>query len=285
MVKGFTVFKFEDKEVAQNVLSTITEDVLSDREFVECGKHDALKQGYTSFTDGSFILNNGASTAVNITTQTKKVKKSELDRRCKKAEKSWMQEHGEEVVPKDVKEDFKFTITQEMLPETPADKEVTSLLWITGDKLIVGVPTFKKAEDLISFLRMTIGSLPVEPVEVVEDIPAKLTSLVEKEYCEDIVLAEKVEMVTEEGAKIVFSKGSVYDQDTLKHIKDGATVTKLMLECDGVTFVLNDKLEASGLKVDKDILCGGKDEAADIITMSEIDRVVKGVVDLFGGEK
>jgi recombination associated protein RdgC len=280
---GFTAYTLEDTEIATNVLATITEEVLAEKVFTECDLHDSLKVGFSPFTDGSFILQNGASTAVQITTQAKKPKPSEVKRRCKKAENFLIKETGAEELTKEQKDDIKFKVVQDLLPETPADDEVTTLVWFTGAKVIVGAQSYKKGEELLSFLRMSIGSLPVFPLKVDKDVSATLTTMVDSEYCEDIALGEKVELETEEGAKITFAKGSVYDQDTDKHIKLGAVVTKLMLECDGVVFTINDKLEASGLKVSKDIVGKEKDEAANIIAMPEINRCVEGLVKVFGG--
>ncbi len=282
-VKAFVVYQFENETIAQNVLASLTEEKLSDKVFEECGEWDSLKVGFTTFTNENFILESGSDTVVQVTSQQKKPKASEVKRRCKKAEQALMEDTGLEELSKDQKEDIKALITQEMLPETPADEEVTNLVWFTGDKLIVGVGTYKKAEEIISFLRTTIDSVPVTPLEVESDVSAKLTKLVEKKDDDIISLGEKVEMITEDGVKIVFSKGSVYDAETDKHIKDGAVVTKLMCEVDGVTFVIDTELQFTAVKIDRDILCGAKDEAANIVTMAEVDRVVKEVIEFFGG--
>jgi len=223
---------------------------------------------------------------VQITTQTKKVHTEELKRKCKAAEAKYKIDNGLEDLDKETKEIIKHTMIEEMLPSTPAGKEETVALWVTGDTLTVGVASYKKGEEAVATLRNVIGSLPVFPVEVVEEVTNKLTSMVRAEYHETLVLADKVEMLGEdEKSVITFAKGSVYDADTQQHIQAGAKVTKLQLEHDGVvTFTINANLEMSGLKIEKSVLGGVKDEGARKAVIW-VDKTVDEVVKVFGGIK
>jgi DNA recombination-dependent growth factor C len=92
-------------------------------------------------------------------------------------------------------------------------------------------------------------------------------------------------MISEEGGKIAFCKESVYDVSYQQHIKDGATVVKLALEHNGgVEFTINDKLEFTSIKVNKDFLAGSKGEGSLIVTIDEINKMAEEVIKVMGGE-
>lgn len=286
-IGGAVVYKFDSEEVAKSAVETITNELLQGREFKECGKHDSIKAGFSPFSEDNFLLQTANTTAVQISTQTKKVHSEELKRKCKKAELKHMEDYGVEEVSKEDKEEIKHRMTEEMLPDTPAGKIGTVALWITGNTLTVGVGNYKKGEEAVSMLRGIVGSIPVTPLEVPLDVADKLTDMVTKGYGETVVLADKVELLEEDGKNtITFAKGSIYDKDTGKHIKDGATVSKVQMEFDGsVLFTTNTELELSGIKIDKRVLDGQKDVGALIVSMDELDKLGDELVSIFGGVK
>lgn len=286
-IKGATLYTFNNLEEAQTTLSAITSELLSEKEFTPLTKESILagSTGYTPFEDGEFVLQVSHDTiAVQVTQQVKKPKSSEVKRRCAKQEKAYMKDNNLEALSKDIKADIKNLIITEMLPDTFPDTEVTTVLWITKDKLTVGVGSQKKAEDLIDFLRLTLGGLPVATVLTDKTPTDVMTDMVDKEYNEALVLCEKVEMISEEGGKIAFCKESVYNVSYQQHIKDGATVVKLALEHNGgVEFTINDKLEFTGVKINKDFLAGSKGEGSLVITIDEINKMSEEVIKVMGG--
>ena len=283
-IKGSNVYKFVDLEVAKNIVKLLTEDTLSSKQFKECGDYDSLKVGFTPFVEDSYLLETKGSVAFQVTSQKKTPKSSQVKALCKEKEKVYMEENGLEDLDKETKDEIKRLVVESLLPSTFPDEPVTVVMWITENTLMVGTPSSKKAEELISFVRGVIGTLPVTPLAVKEDVTQKLTDMVSVGYSETITLGNKVELIGEEGETITFAKCDVSMADTETHIDNGAMVSKLGMEHDGaMKFVLNTDLEISAIKVNKDILMGSKDIGALIVTMDEVNLTVKGIVELFGG--
>lgn len=288
-VKGFVVYKFESKEIAHNVLETITEDVLSSNPFKPCGKCDQFKTGFTPFTGegDNYILQTKGVTAFQVTEQYKKPKTITVKRKCKVEEAKYMKEHDVEKLDKESKDIIKMSVIENLLPTTDADEEKTTLMWVVGDSLIVGSPTYKKAEELVATVRNIIGSLPITPLDSEVDVAQKLTELLSKNYNEVLFLGKKVELAHSDPSNkgvITFAKESLYYAEVGKHIKEGCLVNKIQMSNDDlITFTLNTSLEFSGTKVNKDVLAGAKDLGAMIVTIDEINRCVMEVVDVLRG--
>jgi len=289
-VKGFVVYKFKSEAIAQNVLEALTEEVLAAKPFTPCCKYDQFKTGFTPFTaEGcNYILQTKGVTAFQVTEQFKKPKAITVKRKCKVEEDKYMKEHDIEKLDKESKDIIKMSVIESLLPTTDPDEEKTSLLWITEDSLIVGCPTYKKAEELVATVRDVVGSLPVTPLTVKVDVAEKLTDMLSSGYSETLVLGDKVELTHSDPSNkgvISFNKESLYYVEVKKHLAEGCLVNKIQLSNDELMmFTLNTEMEFSGIKVDKEVLAGSRDMGALIVTIDEVNRCTKEVVEVFGGE-
>ncbi len=284
-IAGAVQYQFTEGNTSEASLANLTNEALSQRIFTPCGDHDARKVGFTPFSEGEFILETVNYKAVMITEQTKKPNSAEVNRRCKKKEAEYIVENNleEGKVDKETKDLIKLAIIESMLPETSAGKEVTTLVWIHGDNVTVGCPSYNKAEDMVDMLRLAVGTLPVEVLDI-KDVSETLTDHVKKGYDDRMYFWDKVEMVTEDKGVVKLEKGSVYQALTKPYLDKGAFVVKLQYQYDGaIIFTLNDKLELSGIKVDKDVLCNAKDLGAAVVTMDELIKVFNEIKKVFGG--
>ena len=300
-VKGFVVYKFPNKEQTEQVLSTLTEEVLLDSVFKPCGKYDAMKSGFTPFKseDTNFLLKVKGSVMFQVSTQEKKPHTPTVKKLCKIEEAKYKLENDIEKLDKDAKAIIKMSVIEGLLPTTTPEDPKTTLLWVTGEYLIVGNPTYKKSEEFVATLRQAVGSCPVEPIEVVEDVSEQLTFMLETRLNDTIALLNLVHL-GKEGSKAVIkfekedllggelgSNGKkVYDVEVKPHLKEDFKVSKMQLTKDfEIDFTLNDEFEFSGIKVDKEVLSGSKDLGALIITVDEVNKAVDSVVKVFGGLK
>ena len=287
-VKGFVVYSFQDEQRAQQTLEALTEEVLLDKVFKPCGKYDAIKTGFTPFTgeDENFLLKVKGSVMFQITNQVKKPHGALVKKLCKAAEAKYKLDNGVEKIDKETKDIIKMGVIEELLPTTTPEEPKTTLLWVTGKHLIVGEGGYKKAEDLVCLVRNTIGSIPVAPIEVEEDVQEKLTIMLSKGYDQSIVLLNSVHLTNEDSKGIIsFSKESLYDIDVKKHLEEGCLVSKMQMTHElEIDFTLNKDFEFTGVKVDKEVLAGSADLGAMIITVDQVNKAVAEVVEVFGGE-
>lgn len=287
-VQGFVIYSFESKEVADSTLATLTEESMLEAAFKPCGDYDQIKRGTASFDgeDNNFLLSAANSTLMQITIQEKRPHGATVKKQCKAAEAKYKLDNGVEVVDKETKLLIKDTIVQGLLPSTTPEDPKTTLLWFYGKYLIVGIPSYNKAEDYISTVRFISGSCPVEPVKVQEDVVDKLTDMLKTRYQDKMELLNLVHLSNENSKGLVkFEKESLYQVEYKTHLEDGCTVDKMQVTYDYVVdYTLNKDFEFSGIKIDKDVLNGSKDIGALIVTVGFVNQAIDEVIKVFGGE-
>jgi len=287
-VNGFVTYKFPSQEVADSVKASLTEDVLLKHVFKLCGTFDAVKKGFVAFQgEGDNMLLQGASsTMFQVMTQKKVPHPALVKKNCKIAEAKYKVDNAIEKLDSDTKKIIKMEVVEALIPTTTANEPESVLLWLTGDMLIVGTSTYKKAEDYIDMVRFAVDTCPVQSLEFETEVQDTLTKLLSTQYCENIVMMDLVhlEHPTEKGI-VKFEKASLYDIECKKHLQEDCVVNKIQLSNEErCTFTLNKDFECSGVKIAKDVLSGTKDLGALIITVDEINGTVKELVEVFGGE-
>jgi recombination associated protein RdgC len=97
---------------------------------------------------------------------------------------------------------------------------------------IVDSTSAKKAEDLISLVRESLGSFPVKPLAVKKPIGLILTSWIQSQAPEGIEIGNEAELKdTGEEGGVVKAKGvDLTDSEIQNHIENGKNVSQLALE-------------------------------------------------------
>ncbi|MGM0768855.1 MAG: recombination-associated protein RdgC [Pseudomonadota bacterium] len=198
------------------------------------------------------------------------------------------------------KDEIKEQVMMEMLPQA-FSKNRRSFAYLAPQDglLVVDAGSSKQAEDLASFLRKSLGSLPVRP-PAVEQAPAfTFTGWLN----ESIDLPGTLELGTEcelkdpsEDGGVVRCKGLDLKADEIRnHLDAGMQVTKLALTWeDNLSFVLDEELGIKRLKfgdtlqeklddVDADDAAARFDAAFALMTL-ELARLIPGLLDALGGE-
>lgn len=157
----------------------------------------------------------------------------------------------------------------------------------------------KRAEELLSHLRGTLGSLPIALPDVNQSPSAVMSHWLEKHETlpEGIDVLDECELRDDvlEGGVIRIKGQQLEDEEFIAHLEAGKRVVKLALEWDEqLKFVLQDDLSIKRLKLSEQLQEKMNDEAAedeiaqfdaDMVQMGlELARLYPALLAAFGGE-
>jgi recombination associated protein RdgC len=192
---------------------------------------------------------------------------------------------------------IKEQVINEMLPRAFTRSRRT-LLYIDAESgwLVVDAASERQAEDAISLLRETLGSLPARPPAPTLPPASVLTGwLLEDGAPADVTPADACELrdPQERGAVIRCSGQDLASEEILNHLRAGKQVVKLALDWDGrLTCVLTDDLAIKRLRLADSLFEGlddGEDPAARMdaefaIMTGELRALIGRLTDLFALE-
>lgn len=170
--------------------------------------------------------------------------------------------------------EMKEQVTAELLPKAFGRRKLTRV-WIDGENgwLFVDTGTVKRGDELTSFLRETLGELPLEPLSTAKSPQTCMTSWLATgkvpgafELDQDALLKGG----EDDPSTIRFGKHGLDGEDVRKHVKDGKRVQQLGLTWhDRVRCVL---VEPGVVKRVRFELMEEQREAADEAGANEEDR-------------
>ncbi|MGQ9658496.1 MAG: recombination-associated protein RdgC [Thermochromatium sp.] len=150
-------------------------------------------------------------------------------------------------------------IIDEMLPRAFTRSRRTQLyIDTTSGWLVVDSSSEKQAEDMVSLLRETLGSLPVRLPDPVRPVAGVLTGwLLEDGTPGDFVLGDTCELrdLGEQAGVVRCSRQDLASDEILNHLRAGKQVTKLALDWEGrLSFILAEDLSLRRLRVGEALL-------------------------------
>ncbi|NOQ14949.1 MAG: recombination-associated protein RdgC [Methyloprofundus sp.] len=195
--------------------------------------------------------------------------------------------------------ELKEQIIFELLPRAFSfSKRTFAYIDPKGGWLIVDAASAKKAEELISFLRKNLGSLPLVPVSTKEKPVSTMTQwLLKNEAPADVLIEDECELrAPEESGGIIRCKNHDLAAPEIKnHLDTGKQVIKLAISwSDRLSFIVDENLSIKRLKF-LDLI---QDQVADIesataeeqfdvdftIMSQELSAFLPRLLELFGGE-
>jgi len=202
-------------------------------------------------------------------------------------------------VRKREKEELREEVLQELIPRA-FTRSTYQYAYIdaTHGWLLVDTASRKKAEEFVSYLRQTVGSLPVVPPKVQEYPPQVMTRwLTQEKYPADFELADACELADTslEGAIVNCKRQDLLADEIQAHLEAGKLVTRLALIWnERIGLVVDDELVVRRLQF-LDIIQTQAHEAhtethaqkfdADFAIMTgELAALIKRVFEVFGGE-
>ncbi len=168
-----------------------------------------------------------------------------------------------------------------------------------GGWMIIDAASAKKAEDLLSYLRKCLGSLPVVPVNTVDKPVAIMTQwLVDnKSTPKDLIVEDECELRSpeEDGSIIRCKRHNLSLPEITNHLDTGKQVIKLAVNwTDRLSFIIDENLAIKRLKFldliqDQVSDTDAEDEIArfdvDFSIMSlELSNFLPRLLEIFGGE-
>lgn len=226
---------------------------LKEFEFKEPGEQDFNKQGWVSPLPCGELFTHIADGRVLIALKEEHkvlpadVIKKKLNARVEEIELA----QGRKLRKKE-KDALKEDILVQLLPRCfTKDSKTYAYISPKNNTLIVNTASTKTAENLISFFRKTIGSLPVVPLQTKNQLDVLMTNwLVEQVHPAPFEVTENAKLVSaiEGGGKATFKDQALFSDEVLNHVNADKFVTEIGLKTDELSFTLTEQLQLKGIK-------------------------------------
>jgi recombination associated protein RdgC len=275
---------------------------LEEFKFKPCGSQDISKLGWVfpMGKSGSMYTHLAAKQILICLKKEEKmlpagVIKDQLNERVEAIEL----EQGRALKKKE-KDSLKEEIVMQLLPRAFSRTSQT-FAWIDpeADMLYVDASSTRKAEELISLLRKTLGSLPVVPIQLKNQADVIMTDwLTDGNIPSNFALEDEAELCSalEGGGIIRCKQQDLLSEEIKNHLSADKFVTKLALNwADSISFIIGEEFALKRIKfadvlqeqnedIDKDDFAARFD--ADFALMTgEIKQLVPAVIEAFGGEQ
>ncbi len=296
--RNLVAFYFEEvPEYTQEIL----EAKLAEREFSPCGSQEPFSLGWTSpmgrlsdqfshWGSGAILL---AAKREERLLPASVVKEAVMDK------VALIEAEHERRVTRKERVDMRDEMTFELMPKAFTRSSLMNGMILPEQKLlIIDSTSWKKAEEWVSLLRETLGSLAVRPVEMTESVSGVFTGWLGGTAAVPsfIEIGDECELrSTEETAAVVRCRHQdLGSEEIATHIKAGKVVVKLSMHWgESMSFVLSDTLEVKRLQFSDTLIeqasdDGASDAAAEFdasftLMSLELARFLPALWDLFGG--
>lgn len=270
--------------------------------FHPCGPQDLSKIGWISplGRQGQVFVHSGQGYQMVCLNKEEKVLPAAVIKECLAEKVAEIEETQMRKVGRKEKDELKEQILNELLPK--AFTRSTSIYGYISAKdglLIVDAGSPKKADDFTSYLRQTLGSLPVRMLAVKQSPSAVMSEwlLGSRDVPATIVLEDECELREPgEAGGVIRCKGiDLYQEEIKSHLENGMVVSKLAVAWDEkISCVVGDDLAIKRIRFSEFMQeqaadNGGDDYAArfdaDFILMaSAFGELVPAILEAFGGE-
>jgi recombination associated protein RdgC len=187
----------------------------------------------------------------------------------------------------------------ELLPKAfTFSRKIYAYIDPTGHWLVVDAASAKAAEDLLSLLRKSLGSLPVVPIKTTEKPTAIMTQwLITQQSPDDVTIEDECELRSpnEEGGIIRCKRHDLALPEIKNHLDTGKEVIKLAVTwADRLSFIIDENLSVKRLRfldliqeqvadIETDNAAGQFDADFSIMSM-ELANFLPRLLEIFGGE-
>ncbi len=196
------------------------------------------------------------------------------------------------------KKDLKEEVYQDLLPRA-FTRSNRSFAYVDPQAgwILVDAASPKKAEDLVSQLRSSLGSLPAKPLTVKMPPPDVMTGWLQgQDLPNDFVVEDQCELrdVDEDGGIVRCRRQDLASDEIQVHLQAGKQVVQLAVECEErINCLITDQPALRRIKFADELIEEAADNAgddmaalfdADFTLMSmELRRFVARLIEVFGG--
>lgn len=231
---------------------SVTDAALAEKEFQPCGTHDRERNGFTKplGDDGKLFTHTiGDFTMICMRRQEKVLPGASVHEELAKKVAEIEQRDGRKVGGREragLKEEIIFS----MLPRAFTRSSLTYAYIDAAESLIViDTASEKRAEELLGLLREAAGSLAVRPLTT-KLVPAQVMTRWLQE-CPTVNFPPdgEVELRSTQDESVVKAKNfDLYSDEVLAHIQSGMMVSKLELQHESASFILDESLTLKRIK-------------------------------------
>lgn len=278
------------------------ESQLEEQAFTPCGKRDTSKYGWVSpMGEHSELLSHSANGKTLLCTRREeKIIPASVIRERVEEKAAEIEAREDRKVFRKEKESLKEEVMFDCLPQAFTRSSKTyAYIDPKNGWFIVDASSAKKAEDLCSLLRDSLGSLPVIPVQTSESPSVIMTSWLRGEDAPaklDILDECEMREPGEDGSIIRCKRQDLFGDEVGSHLDNGKLVHKLAVDWnEQLKLLLNDDLSVKRLKFCEALLteaedAGSEDPAAkldaDFALMSAtLTDFLPQLLNYFGGNK
>ncbi|MBX2868737.1 MAG: recombination-associated protein RdgC [Acidiferrobacterales bacterium] len=255
--KNLIIFEFEDPADA---LKLITEPQLerglASQAFKPCGPQEPESLGWTTpmghLSDQLFHA--GGGYFLLTARREERLLPASVVREAVNEKVLEIELAEERKVGRKQKLEIRDQLTFEMMPRAFTRSVRTQGLILPKENLIVvDAASRKTAEQWVSLLRISLGSLPVRPVESKQSLPALFTNWLSGKASlpNQISLGEECDLQSQEdqGAVVRFRRQMLEGDEITVHTKAGKIATRLAVDWnESLAFTLTDALEIKRLR-------------------------------------
>ncbi len=276
------------------------EERLSEKAFQPCGKLDPLKYGWVPpLGRKATLLSHTANGATLFCAkrQEKQIPAAALKEALENKLFEIQEEEGRPVGRKErqaIKDELIFTMLPQALPRSSTE---VGYVHHADRMVLVNVSAAKKAEEFLSLLRESLGSLKAIPMSTHNPIAPVLTEWLRNGSAPTpFTLGEQCELRASKDERVIrFRKQDLSADEVRQHLDTGMHVRQLELNWrDTLSFVLDDEMAIKSMKFGDELLEkageADTDSAADAfdneftIMSAELSAFVKDLLEAFGGE-
>ncbi|MBE9562060.1 MAG: recombination-associated protein RdgC [Proteobacteria bacterium] len=295
--KNLHVFRFlQDVEISAEELQT----KLTEFAFHPCGKMDIESIGWVSplGRDNEHLIYSANNCLVFKMRKEEKILPASVIRefvgdRVEEIEAQQMRK-----VRKREKDGIRDEVLHDLIPRAfTRSNYIYAYIDVKHGLLIADTPNSKKAEELVSFLRHTVGSLPVVKPKLRQSIANVMTQwLIQPNDCPaDFELGDACVLANNDGAEANCKRQNLLAKEIHAHLNAGKLVKRLALEWnEKLGLIIDDELVIRKLQT-LDLIITQINETdaesfeqrfqADFVIMSaEISNLVERLFTIFGGE-
>jgi len=251
--KNLALYRFTE---AFTLSSQELEEKLSEKQFQPCGKQDEFSQGWTSpvnHTAEQLIHASNGFMMLCLKKEEKVIPAAVINEMLQEKVADVEAQESRKLAKKE-RATLKDELIFELLPRAFSfSKKTYAYIDPKGGWMVVNAATPKKAEDLLSFLRKGLGSLPVVPVNTLESPVTVMTQWLTDKHSvpEGVTIEDECELRSkeDEGSIIRCKRHNLSLPEITNHLEKDKQVIKLAVNwTDRLSFIIDENLAVKRLK-------------------------------------